>query len=87
MRQQQEKAEDDDDMRVPPAADLQQLQRHEGDQHGDAECDAEYSQVRAQAVLAAGIPSPPAAIPPVELAAYAQTCALILNLDEALSRE
>ena len=41
----------------------------------------------AKAVLAVGNPPPPATFPPAELAAYAQTCALILNLDEALTRE
>ncbi|MFN0126576.1 MAG: PSD1 and planctomycete cytochrome C domain-containing protein [Verrucomicrobiales bacterium] len=41
----------------------------------------------AQAVLAVGTPPPPTAFPPAELAAYAQTCALILNLDETLTRE
>jgi hypothetical protein len=34
-----------------------------------------------------GIPAPPTTFPPAELAAYAQTCALILNLDETLTRE
>lgn len=41
----------------------------------------------AKAVLAVGIPAPPTTFPPAELAAYAQTCALILNLDETLTRE
>ncbi len=41
----------------------------------------------AKAVLAVGNPPPPATFPPAELAAYAQTCALILNLDETLTRE
>ena len=41
----------------------------------------------AQAVLAVGTSPPTAALPPAELAAYAQTCALILNLDETLTRE
>ena len=41
----------------------------------------------AKAVLAVGNPPPPPTFPPAELAAYAQTCALILNLDEALTRE
>ncbi len=40
----------------------------------------------AKAVLSVGNP-PPTTFPPAELAAYAQTCALILNLDEALTRE
>ena len=41
----------------------------------------------AASVLAEGTPPPPHTFPPAELAAYAQTCALILNLDEALTRE
>ena len=41
----------------------------------------------AQAVLAVGASPATTAFPPAELAAYAQTCALILNLDEALTRE
>ena len=41
----------------------------------------------AQAVLAVGASPTTTAFPPAELAAYAQTCALILNLDEALTRE
>ncbi len=41
----------------------------------------------ATSVLAEGTPPPPHAFPPAELAAYAQTCALILNLDETLTRE
>jgi hypothetical protein len=41
----------------------------------------------AKAVLSVGNPPSPATFPPAELAAYAQTCALILNLDEALTRE
>ncbi len=41
----------------------------------------------AAAVLAEGTPPPPHTFPPAELAAYAQTCALILNLDESLTRE
>lgn len=41
----------------------------------------------AAAVLAEGTPPPPHTFPPAELAAYAQTCALILNLDETLTRE
>jgi Protein of unknown function (DUF1553) len=41
----------------------------------------------AKVVLAVGTPSPPAALPPAELAAYAQTCALLLNLDETVTRE
>jgi len=41
----------------------------------------------AAAVLAEGTPPPPHTFRPAELAAYAQTCALILNLDETLTRE
>jgi hypothetical protein len=41
----------------------------------------------AATVLAEGTPAPPHTFPPAELAAYAQTCALILNLDESLTRE
>lgn len=41
----------------------------------------------AASVLAEGTPPPPHTFPPAELAAYAQTCALILNLDETLTRE
>ncbi len=41
----------------------------------------------AATVLAEGTPPPPHTFPPAELAAYAQTCALILNLDETLTRE
>lgn len=41
----------------------------------------------AQAVLAVGTSPATTAFPPAELAAYAQTCALILNLDETLTRE
>ena len=41
----------------------------------------------AASVLAEGTPPPPHTFAPAELAAYAQTCALILNLDEALTRE
>ncbi len=41
----------------------------------------------AAAVLAEDTPPPPHTFPPAELAAYAQTCALILNLDESLTRE
>ena len=41
----------------------------------------------AATVLAEGTPPPPQTFPPAELAAYAQTCALILNLDETLTRE
>ena len=41
----------------------------------------------AKAVLAVGTPAPPPTLAPAELAAYAQTCALLLNLDETLTRE
>jgi hypothetical protein len=41
----------------------------------------------AASVLAEGNPPPPHTFPPAELAAYAQTCALILNLDETLTRQ
>ena len=41
----------------------------------------------AKAVLEVGTPPPTTVFPPAELAAYAQTCALILNLDETLTRE
>jgi hypothetical protein len=41
----------------------------------------------ARTVLAEGTPPPPSTLSPAELAAYAQTCALILNLDETLTRE
>ena len=41
----------------------------------------------AETVIAEGTPPPPHTFPPAELAAYAQSCALILNLDEALTRE
>lgn len=41
----------------------------------------------AASVLAEGTPPPPHTFPPADLAAYAQTCALILNLDESLTRE
>jgi len=41
----------------------------------------------AKAVLEVGASPAPATFAPAELAAYAQTCALILNLDETLTRE
>ena len=41
----------------------------------------------AKAVLGVGTSPPATTFPPEEIAAYAQTCALILNLDETLTRE